>query len=59
MLRVINEAVENSLNSFLVNCNTFLNTLSLKILPSVAATLDDNSIIITAATMLTNAIPII
>ena len=55
----IKDAVENSLNSFVEKLSTFLNTLSLRVFPSFAATLADKSITKIADTILANAIPII
>ena len=57
VLRVINEAVENLLSSAFENVITFLNTFSLNVLPSFAATFEDKNIIETADTILTNATP--
>ena len=57
VLLVINDAAPNSLNSFVEKFITFLNTLSLKTLPKLAATLEDNSIITIADSILISAIP--
>ena len=57
VLRVIREAVEKFLNSSIENPKTFLNTLSLRFCPSLAATFDDKYIIIIAAVMLIKATP--
>ena len=59
VLLVINDAVENWLNSAVEKLNTFLNNFSLKVLPSLAATLDDKNIIVTAESILINATPAI
>ena len=57
MLRVISDAVENSFSSAFEKLITFLNTLSLKVLPNLAATLEDKNIIETADIILTSATP--
>ena len=57
VLRVIKDAVENSFNSAFEKLITFLNTLSLKVLPNLAATLEDKNIIETADIILTSATP--
>ena len=57
VLRVISDAVENLFNSPVENLSTFLNTFSLKVLPSFAATLADNSIIEIADIILIKATP--
>ena len=49
--------MENFLNSLVENPITFLKILSLKVFPSLAATLEDNSIMNTAVTIITNATP--
>ena len=53
----ISDAVENSFNSAFENLITFLNTLSLKVFPNLAATLEDKNIIETADIILTSATP--
>ena len=57
VLRVIKDAVENWFNSLLEYPITFLNTLSRSVFPNLAATLEENNIIITAEIILTRAIP--
>ena len=57
VVRVINDAVENPLNSSVEKLNTFLNIFSLNVLPNLAATLDDNNIIVTADNIVIVAIP--
>ena len=57
VLRVIRDAVENSLSSAVEKLRTFLKTLSLKVFPSFAATLDEHSIIVTAHVILISAMP--
>ena len=57
VLRVINDAVENSFNSLFEKLNTFLNTFSLKVFPNLAATFEDNNIINIADAILIKAIP--
>ena len=57
VLRVIKDAVEKPLNSSVEKLNTFLNTFSLKVLLSLAATLADNNIIVTAEIIVIAAIP--
>ena len=55
--RVINDAVLYSENSLFEKLNTFLNTFSLKVFASLAATLADKHIIEIADTMIINDIP--
>ena len=57
VLRVINDAVENSLNSLFEKLNTLLKTFSLKVLEIFAPTLFDKNIITTADDMLISANP--
>ena len=57
VLRVINDAVEYWFNSLFENVNTFVNTFSLKSLPNLAATLDENNITNTAETIVIAATP--
>ena len=57
VVRVIKDAVENPLNSSVEKLNTFLNIFSLNVLPSLAATLEDNSIIEIALIIVIDAIP--